>query len=41
MTMKMSHLANFVMMIMGGAAQEVAYAVRRRLQRQGPIDQER
>jgi len=29
--MKMSHLANFVMMIMGGAAQEVASAVRRRL----------
>jgi hypothetical protein len=27
--MKMSHLANFLLIIMGGAAQEVASAVRR------------
>jgi hypothetical protein len=30
--MKLSHLANFLLMIMGGAAQEVARAVRRRWQ---------
>lgn len=28
--MKISHLANFVLMIVGGAAQEVAHAVKRR-----------
>jgi hypothetical protein len=29
--MKMSHLANFLMMIVGGAVQEVSSAVRRKL----------
>jgi hypothetical protein len=29
--MKMSHFASFVLMIVGGAAQEVAHAVKRRL----------
>ncbi len=28
--MKMSHFASFVLMIVGGAAQEVAHAVKRR-----------
>lgn len=31
--MKMSHLANFLLMIVGGAAQEVAVAVKRRWRR--------
>jgi hypothetical protein len=30
--MKISHLANFVMMIVGGAVQEAACAVRRKLE---------
>jgi hypothetical protein len=33
--MKMSHLANFLLMIVGGAAQEVAHAVKRRLRGDG------
>jgi hypothetical protein len=31
-TMKISHLANFLMIIIGGAAQEAAQVVRRKLQ---------
>ncbi|SEP34846.1 hypothetical protein SAMN05444123_11630 [Rhodopseudomonas pseudopalustris] len=31
--MKISHFANFLLMIVGGAAQEVAQAVRRRWRR--------
>lgn len=30
--MKIAHLANFLMIIIGGAAQEAAHAVRRKLQ---------
>lgn len=30
--MKISHLANFLMMIVGGAAQEAVHAVRRKLE---------
>jgi len=33
--MKMSHLTNFLLMIVGGAAQEVAHAVKRRLRGDG------